>query len=74
MVEITWLGHATMQLRLESGEVFVLDPWIEGNPKYPEDPKVRPRGRHSDFARAFRSHPRRRAAGQEIFAQGGRHL
>jgi L-ascorbate metabolism protein UlaG (beta-lactamase superfamily) len=37
MVEITWLGHATMQLRLESGEVFVLDPWIEGNPKYPKD-------------------------------------
>ncbi len=37
MVEITWLGHATMQLRLESGEVFVLDPWVEGNPKYPQD-------------------------------------
>ncbi len=37
MVEITWLGHATMQLRLESGEVFVMDPWIEGNPKYPKD-------------------------------------
>jgi L-ascorbate metabolism protein UlaG (beta-lactamase superfamily) len=36
MVEITWLGHATMQLRLESGEVFVLDPWIEGNPTYPK--------------------------------------
>ncbi len=37
MVEITWLGHATMQLRLESGEVFVMDPWIEGNPKYPKE-------------------------------------
>jgi len=36
MVEITWLGHATMQLRLESGEVFLLDPWVEGNPKYPK--------------------------------------
>jgi L-ascorbate metabolism protein UlaG (beta-lactamase superfamily) len=35
MVEITWLGHATVQLRLESGEVYVLDPWLEGNPKYP---------------------------------------
>lgn len=35
MVEITWLGHATFQLRLESGEVLVLDPWTEGNPKYP---------------------------------------
>jgi L-ascorbate metabolism protein UlaG (beta-lactamase superfamily) len=37
MVEITWLGHATVQLRLNSGEVFVLDPWVEGNPKYPKD-------------------------------------
>jgi len=35
MVEITWLGHAMFQFRLESGEVIVLDPWIEGNPKYP---------------------------------------
>jgi len=35
MIDITWLGHATFQLRLESGEVLVLDPWTEGNPKYP---------------------------------------
>ena len=35
MVEITWLGHATFQLKLESGEVIMLDPWIDGNPKYP---------------------------------------
>jgi L-ascorbate metabolism protein UlaG (beta-lactamase superfamily) len=36
MVEITWLGHATFQFRLDSGEVFVMDPWVEGNPKYPK--------------------------------------
>jgi L-ascorbate metabolism protein UlaG (beta-lactamase superfamily) len=35
MLEITWLGHGTFQFRLETGEVFVLDPWIEGNPAYP---------------------------------------
>jgi len=35
MVRITWLGHSSFQLQLESGEVFLLDPWIEGNPKYP---------------------------------------
>jgi len=34
-LEITWLGHATFQFRLDSGEVFVIDPWVEGNPKYP---------------------------------------
>jgi len=35
MVEITWLGHGTFQLKLESGEVLVLDPWTDGNPSYP---------------------------------------
>src|SRR5215468_7443735 len=35
MIEITWLGHATFQFRLESGEVILMDPWIEGNPKSP---------------------------------------
>ena len=37
MVEITWLGHATFQFRLDSGEVFLMDPWVEGNPKFPKD-------------------------------------
>lgn len=37
MIEITWLGHGTLQLRLESGEVVVVDPWIDGNPVYPKD-------------------------------------
>jgi L-ascorbate metabolism protein UlaG (beta-lactamase superfamily) len=36
MVEITWLGHGTFQLRLESGEVIVLDPWTDGNPAFPK--------------------------------------
>jgi len=36
MLEITWLGHGTFQLRLDSGEVFVMDPWVDGNPKYPQ--------------------------------------
>ena len=35
MLEITWLGHATFQFRLDSGEVFLMDPWVEGNPKFP---------------------------------------
>jgi len=39
MLEINWLGHATFQLRLESGEVLVLDPWTDGNPKYPSGHK-----------------------------------
>jgi L-ascorbate metabolism protein UlaG (beta-lactamase superfamily) len=36
MVEITWLGHGCFQFRLDSGEVFVMDPWVEGNPMYPK--------------------------------------
>lgn len=36
MIQITWLGHATFELRFDSGEVLLLDPWIEGNPAYPK--------------------------------------
>ncbi|MBC8166531.1 MAG: metal-dependent hydrolase [Bryobacteraceae bacterium] len=36
MVEITWLGHGTFQLRLRTGEVILIDPWTEGNPAYPK--------------------------------------
>jgi L-ascorbate metabolism protein UlaG (beta-lactamase superfamily) len=35
MINITWLGHGTFQLELESGEIIVLDPWT-GNPSYPK--------------------------------------
>ena len=37
MPDITWLGHGTFQLRLDSGEVLVLDPWTDGNPAYPKN-------------------------------------
>ena len=57
MVEITWLGHGTFQLRLESGEVIVLDPWTDGNPAYPLRPQLRPSRCDPHFARALRSHP-----------------
>jgi L-ascorbate metabolism protein UlaG (beta-lactamase superfamily) len=39
MVEITWLGHGTFQFRLDSGEVIVMDPWVDGNPLYPDGHK-----------------------------------
>lgn len=35
MLDITWLGHGTFELKLETGEVLVLDPWTNGNPAYP---------------------------------------
>jgi L-ascorbate metabolism protein UlaG (beta-lactamase superfamily) len=34
-MEITWLGHGTMQLVLPGGETLILDPWTQGNPAYP---------------------------------------
>ncbi|MDX2267062.1 MAG: metal-dependent hydrolase [Bryobacter sp.] len=34
MVQLTWLGHSSFELRLESGEVYLLDPWLD-NPKAP---------------------------------------
>src|SRR6201996_2999297 len=36
MVRITWLGHASFELQFDSGEVLLLDPWVEGNPAYPK--------------------------------------
>lgn len=40
MIQITWLGHATFELRFDSGEVLVLDPWIKDNPAYPKDYEI----------------------------------
>jgi L-ascorbate metabolism protein UlaG (beta-lactamase superfamily) len=39
MVEIAWLGHGCFQFRLDSGEVIVMDPWVDGNPAYPKGHK-----------------------------------
>jgi L-ascorbate metabolism protein UlaG (beta-lactamase superfamily) len=36
MIQITWLGHSTFELRFPSGEVLVLDPWVKENPAYPK--------------------------------------
>ena len=36
MIQITWLGHATFELRFDSCEVLLFDPWIEGNPSFPK--------------------------------------
>lgn len=35
-MEITWLGHGSMQIVLPEGETLILDPWTEGNPAYPK--------------------------------------
>lgn len=40
MTKITWLGHATFELGFDTGEVLVLDPWLEGNPKHPAHHKI----------------------------------
>jgi L-ascorbate metabolism protein UlaG (beta-lactamase superfamily) len=39
-MEITWLGHGCFQFRLDSGEVILMDPWTEGNPKYPKGHRI----------------------------------
>lgn len=40
-VTITWLGHATFLLEAPSGERILIDPWIDGNPKFPAEWKDR---------------------------------
>jgi len=39
-LKITWLGHSTFQFELPSGEVLLMDPWLEGNPLFPADFEV----------------------------------
>lgn len=34
---ITWLGHATVLVQTAKGTNILIDPFIAGNPKYPED-------------------------------------
>jgi L-ascorbate metabolism protein UlaG (beta-lactamase superfamily) len=34
-MEITWLGHGTVQIVLPGLETLILDPWTDGNPAYP---------------------------------------
>jgi len=40
MTQITWLGHAAFELRFPTGEVLLMDPWLEGNPAYPKGYKL----------------------------------
>ena len=35
-VEVSWLGHATIRLKLDDGTTVLVDPWLEGNPACPE--------------------------------------
>jgi L-ascorbate metabolism protein UlaG (beta-lactamase superfamily) len=39
-MQITWLGHGTFQFRLSSGQTILMDPWTDGNPKYPSGHKI----------------------------------
>lgn len=39
-VTITWLGHATFELKFPDSKVLVMDPWVEGNPSYPKGYKI----------------------------------
>ena len=35
-MKITWLGHASFRIEI-ADRVLLVDPWLEGNPKFPDD-------------------------------------
>jgi L-ascorbate metabolism protein UlaG (beta-lactamase superfamily) len=37
--KFTFLGHSTIRVDLDGGEVMLLEPWIQGNPSCPEGQK-----------------------------------
>ena len=32
---LKWLGHSAFQLTTKGGKVFLIDPWLDGNPNAP---------------------------------------
>ncbi len=36
-VELTWLGHASVRIRLADETTLYIDPWLAGNPSCPDD-------------------------------------
>jgi L-ascorbate metabolism protein UlaG (beta-lactamase superfamily) len=39
-IKITWLGHATFRIETPGGKTLLIDPWVMGNPKCPDDQKT----------------------------------
>ena len=39
-MELTWLGHSACELKLASGEVVLIDPFLKGNPHCPPSHQV----------------------------------
>ena len=38
-MQITWLGHASFRIEI-AGQVLLIDPWLDGNPSFPNDRKA----------------------------------
>lgn len=38
-IEITYMGHSTFKFKTPGGKTLIIDPWVGGNPKCPEELK-----------------------------------
>ncbi|HEV7220596.1 MAG: metal-dependent hydrolase [Terriglobales bacterium] len=38
-IKLTWLGHATFRMETPAGQTVLIEPWVMGNPKCPDDQK-----------------------------------
>lgn len=39
-ISLTWLGHSTFKVVSAEGKTLLIDPWVAGNPKCPDDQKA----------------------------------
>ena len=65
---LTYLGHSTFVGQSDGGKTFYIDPWLDGNPRCPEDQQS---PRKADLIALTHGHFDHIAAVMDVYGQGG---
>ena len=65
---LTYLGHSTFVGQSDGGKTFYIDPWLDGNPRCPEDHQS---PRKADLIALTHGHFDHIAAVMDVYGQGG---